>query len=599
MTFCKIPQEFAKGCIALSIAEGYNMDIHSMSIERKSGEGHTMKSFARVTKLSNIGGRADYITNEKKQEAILAKSEAVDWKPYQDFERANQRTVTANNEGREMIIALPNEWSKLPPAELHARANIIAQTAVGKSTDLQWAVHWNHARSNLHVHVIFSERQREENAGRWDRNIYATADGKVARSKADRAKDSEGNYILLHHKGEEKGGFTAKDKTYTTKGWLADTKDRLKQTFTERWGVNIEKPDYLHQYHEGKGKEAPAIRQKNEVIKAVNGRLKDLASVGFSVEQNALPPIRANMKNRHLIVPYLKDGSPQLRRCRTAEEAVDFLHQTKADWSARFDTFRQPEPRTTEPTQQPSFSFTAVLEAQRAYYAELFATKDQRKPLDRSAVTAPERFQTAVDEFLGAKARERALRDVSEGYKGLKGFLHGAEKKEAVADYESARRTADRLGEKVADQLFFNTPYQRSQFISFPLDYDGKPKSEIVEKCRAKMSELEAKARTAIANARPENALEPSQKRLEARRSDFMAEMGKIPLEQREAVREAIIADLDDLKQGNSVADKLTRAEVEQLAKRQLPTPAEIKRQQEREQSRNSGKREKDKGYGE
>lgn len=33
-----------------------------------------MKSFARVTKLSNIGGRADYITNEKKQEAILAKS---------------------------------------------------------------------------------------------------------------------------------------------------------------------------------------------------------------------------------------------------------------------------------------------------------------------------------------------------------------------------------------------------------------------------------------------------------------------------------------------------------------------------------------------
>lgn len=142
-----------------------------------------MKSFARVTKLSNIGGRADYITNEKKQEAILAKSEVVDWKPYQDFERANQRTATANNEGREMIIALPNEWSQLPPAELHARANTIAQTAVGKATDLQWAVHWNHARSNLHIHVIFSERQREKDAGRWDRDIYLTEDGKVARRR--------------------------------------------------------------------------------------------------------------------------------------------------------------------------------------------------------------------------------------------------------------------------------------------------------------------------------------------------------------------------------------------------------------------------------
>lgn len=564
-----------------------------------------MKSFARVTKLNNIGGRADYITNEKKQEAILAKSEAVDWKPYRDFERANQRTATANNEGREMIVALPNEWSKLPPAELHARANTIAQTAVGKATDLQWAVHWNHARSNLHLHVIFSERQRKKDAGRWDRDIYLTEDGKVARRRADRAKNPDGtDKPPVHRKGEEKGGFTAKDKTYTTKGWLADTKERLKQTFTERWNVNIEKPDYLCQYHEGKGKEAPAIHQKNEVIKAVNSRLENLASVGFPVERSAMPSIRANMKNRYLVVPYFKDGQPQLLRFVTPKKAMDFVQQTETEWTQTMTRYGQPErtpepQKAPEPTQQPSFSFTAVLEAQKAYYAELFATKDQRKPLDRSVVTAPERFQTAVDEFLTAKAKERALRGVSEGYKGLKGFLHGSEKKEAVADYESARRTADRLGEKVADQLFFSTPYQRSQFISFPLDFDGKPKSEIVEKCRGKKSELEAKARTAIENARPDTALKPSPKRLEARRNDFMAEMSKCPLEQHEALRELLNADLDGLKQGNSVADKLTRAEVELLAKKQLPTPAEVKRQQEKEQSRNSGKKKNDRDYGE
>lgn len=543
-----------------------------------------MKSFARMTKLSNIGGRADYITNERKQEAILAKSEAVDWKPYQDFERANQRTATANNEGREMIVALPNEWSKLPPAELHARANTIAQTAVGKATDLQWAVHWNHARSNLHIHVIFSERQREKDAGRWDRDIYLTEDGKVARRRADRAKNPDGtDKPPVHRKGEEKGGFTAKDKTYTTKGWLADTKERLKQTFTERWGVNIEKPDYLHQYHEGKGREAPAIRQKNEVIKSVNGRLKDLASVGFSVEKNALPPIRANMKNRYLIVPYLKDGQPQLRRCRTAGEAVDFLHQTKADWSARFDTFRQ----------QPSFSFTAVLEAQRGYYEALFAMKDQRKPLDQSIVTAPERFQTAVDEFLGAKARERALRDVLGGYKGLKGLFNGAEKKEALANYESAKRTSERLGEKVANWLSFNAPAMRTDFIQFPLDYNGQPKSEVIEKCRAKISQLEADARTAIQNARPSTALEPSPKRLEARRSDFLAEMDKIPLEQRETARELLRANLDGLKQGNSIADKLTRAEVQSLTQKRLPTPAEIHKREAVKEKKSRGGQER------
>lgn len=168
-----------------------------------------------------------------------------------------------------------------------------------------------------------------------------------------------------------------------------------------------------------------------------------------------------------------------------------------------------------------------------------------------------------------------------------------------MADYESARRTADRLGEKVADQLFFSTPFQRSQFISFPLDYDGKPKSEIVEKCREKKSELEAKARTAIENARPDTALKPSPERLEARRSDFVAQMAKCPLEQREALRELLRGNLDGLKNGNSVADKLTRAEVEQFVRRNLPTPAEVQRQQEKEQSRNSRKKEKGRGYGE
>ncbi|MBS6679627.1 MAG: MobA/MobL family protein, partial [Clostridiales bacterium] len=534
-----------------------------------------MKSFARMTKLSNVGGRADYITNERKQEAILAKSEPVDWKPYQDFERANQRTHTANNEGRELVIALPNEWAKLPTKELEARANTIAQLAVGKSTDLQWAVHWNHARTNLHIHVIFSERQREKSQGKWDRNIYATEDGKVARTKADRAKDSEGNYILLHRKGEEKGGFTAKDKAYTTKGWLADTKERLKQTFQERWQVDIEKPDYLHQFHEGKGKEAPAIRQKNEVIRAVNRRLNEFSAIGGRTEAAMLPPIKANMKKRYMVIPHFKDGSIQLTRFQTPQKALNFIQQTEAEWSAGIDSFRQPE-RTPVPTrtpEPPTFSFTAVLEAQKGYYEALFAMKDQRKPLDQSIVTAPERFQTAVDEFLGAKARERALRDISDGYKGLKGFLHGSEKKEALADYEKAQRTSERLGKKVADWLSFNAPIQRTEFINFPLDYNGQPKSEVVEKCRAKISQLEADARTAIQNARPSTALEPSPRRLEARRSDFLAEMDKIPLEQRETARELLRANLDGLEQGNSIADKLTKAEVQSLTQKRLPTP--------------------------
>jgi hypothetical protein len=53
-------------------------------------------------------GRPDYISNPKWQENILAASPQVDWKPYRDFERAHRKTYAPNNEGREVMIALPN-----------------------------------------------------------------------------------------------------------------------------------------------------------------------------------------------------------------------------------------------------------------------------------------------------------------------------------------------------------------------------------------------------------------------------------------------------------------------------------------------------------
>lgn len=390
-----------------------------------------MKSFARMTKLTNIGGRADYITNEKKQEAILAKSEAVDWKPYQDFERANQRTATANNEGREMIVALPNEWANLSPAELHARANTLAQTAVGKSTDLQWAVHWNHGRTNLHLHVVFSERQKEKFVGRWNRDIYLTEDGKVARKKADRAKNPDGtDKPPVHRKGEEKGGFTAKNPEYASRGWLAATKETLKQTFTERWGVDIEKQDYLHQYHEGKGKEAPAIRQKNEAIKGINGRLKDLSSCFANVDTVA-SQVRSATKNRLLIVPYLKDGSPAWQKCRSSAEALGFLHQTEAEWSARFDTSRQPEPRTaTEPTREPRNAPQSVSEP----------------PKREKATEPPEAPKKPSGAILEAvKGMEQALVDYQTANQSLNGckFWEFGKKKDLEQRMEECRAVYD------------------------------------------------------------------------------------------------------------------------------------------------------------
>ena len=230
-----------------------------------------MKEFVRVSKLTDISGRADFISDPARQDAIVAASSPVDWEPYRVFEHEHRKTATKNIEGREMMVALPNEWAGLAEAELSRRAEFLARLIVGDALAAQWAVHWNKTYTNLHVHVIFSERQRVADPGRWDRNIYLTADGRVAKCKADRAVDEDGNYILLHKKGALKGAFSTKDPCFKERSWLRDVKVKLREEMQDRWGVQFGQNSLLHEYHEGEGKDATKIRKKNEAIRAMNG----------------------------------------------------------------------------------------------------------------------------------------------------------------------------------------------------------------------------------------------------------------------------------------------------------------------------------------
>lgn len=228
-----------------------------------------MKSFARATKLPNISGRSDYIANPERQECIVAASAKVDWSEYAEYERYNQKTKQRNNEGRELVIQLPNEWSELPQDELHRRGDMLAQTVAGKGREVQWAMHWNKDHTNFHIHVIFSERQRENRPGVWDRDVYLSKTNQVARRKADRMVDADGNYILIHRKGEAKEPFTAKDPKFATQKWLNEVKAEIRSKL-EELGVKFEKPGLLSEYHEGKGSDSKQIKAKNQLIRATN-----------------------------------------------------------------------------------------------------------------------------------------------------------------------------------------------------------------------------------------------------------------------------------------------------------------------------------------
>lgn len=224
-----------------------------------------MKSFVRMTKLGDIQGRQAYIDNDTKQhdsgQIILLGSSADmqkrDWTEYATFEKEHQRSSEPNNEGRELILKIPKEWlGFFQKAKLKERVENLIGEVLGKSSDFTYAVHLSKNRSNPHVHVIFSERSRNtefrETGKSWDRDIYLTEDGKVAKRKADRRKDENGNILPpIHRKGEKQvvgDKFTHKDEKFKSKAWLQATKKTI-ATLTK-----AEEPALIAQKHIGKSR---------------------------------------------------------------------------------------------------------------------------------------------------------------------------------------------------------------------------------------------------------------------------------------------------------------------------------------------------------
>lgn len=221
-------------------------------------------SFARQTKLSNISGRADYISNPKRQENIVLHSTENmqnDWKDYADYEKANTKSQTENNQGREIIIHLPHELAK-DKTKLKEVVDDYSKTLLGQNRDFEYAVHWNQKESNLHAHIIFSERERniERQPKVYGRNIwYNKETNRMAKANSPGAE-------LLYKKGEvqrdKKTGeiiynddpFSIKDKRFTTKVFNHEIKETHKNIMN-KYGFNfrLHNPDReIAQKHIGK-----------------------------------------------------------------------------------------------------------------------------------------------------------------------------------------------------------------------------------------------------------------------------------------------------------------------------------------------------------
>lgn len=189
--------------------------------------------YGRVAKISNAVGRSSYITDPDRQEEIVLHKESMQhsWEVHSAFEKAHQKTNVANNEALEVHIALPNALAQ-DKKKLEFVCDDLTHEIVGSNKDYEYSVHWNHTRTNLHVHILFSERenQLELEPKIYKRDIYYNFKEKKL------SKKSDPNAEIIHHKGEvqrDKEGnikyqtdvFKPKDKQYISRNWVQSVRD--------------------------------------------------------------------------------------------------------------------------------------------------------------------------------------------------------------------------------------------------------------------------------------------------------------------------------------------------------------------------------------
>ena len=195
-------------------------------------------SFIQMSKLSNVRGRITYISSHAKQENLYAVYETTErsfWKELALCNRhAFQKSGTEGKciEARELIIALPEDLVQYEPEYVLEQFTKHFKYRYG--VECISALHHNKAKTNYHIHLIFSERKflDEPIVKTAARSMFYDEKGKRVRTKKE-ILDENGairKKCRVIKKGEvyEKMLFTVKDKHFKQEGFL----EEVKQDFT-------------------------------------------------------------------------------------------------------------------------------------------------------------------------------------------------------------------------------------------------------------------------------------------------------------------------------------------------------------------------------
>ena len=324
--------------------------------------------YGRVTKISNASGRSDYITDERRQEEIVLHKENMkySWVEHSAFEKAHQKTNVLNNEALEVHIALPNSLAQ-EKEKLEKVCDELSNRIVGENKDYEYAVHWNHNRTNLHVHILFSERENQIDLEPkvYKKDIWQDKDThKLAKANTENAE-------LVHRKGEvqiDKEGnikyqteiFRTKDKKFVERGWVHN-KNRIVEMVMKSYGYNLEYQDkdspYLAQKKLYKGASQDYLEKTKEWNTEVK-RYNESVKKHIEIEPIQLENYREIKKE---VLENVKEANSEekkitARAIELVRDMADWVHQTVMQLTV-FIKRKARELETLEKWQQIKYEF--------------------------------------------------------------------------------------------------------------------------------------------------------------------------------------------------------------------------------------------------
>ena len=264
-------------------------------------------SFIRLSKLSDVAGRIDYISNPKRQEHLYAVYQTKGATPefWKNLARENQLDFKASGsagkciEGREFIIALPESFVQYRADDV---VKLFTETFHQRyGVECSAALHHNKAKTNYHIHLVFSERKmlKQPEVKIATRNMFYDEQGKHRRTKKE-ILDEKGNLRVgcsIIPKGEvykshifTKKNEWLKNKAFTkeVKELLTDTINRYVKDESEKLSVFQQGGVYLATKKIGRNNPKAAEIQADNAARQEWNRTVDVALVEGVPEEDIL-----------------------------------------------------------------------------------------------------------------------------------------------------------------------------------------------------------------------------------------------------------------------------------------------------------------------